>query len=78
MRRQIGYPFAVFLEGHGWWHIGTGLGAYLILVACEVLMLSIKESPDNFEVRGYAMLPYVKRIKPYRPSSAIKAARKSK
>ncbi|KAJ2983776.1 hypothetical protein NQ176_g444 [Zarea fungicola] len=25
-RREIGLPWAVLLEGHGWWHLMTGLG----------------------------------------------------
>ncbi|KAK8918154.1 Alkaline ceramidase 3 [Metarhizium anisopliae] len=25
-RRQIGLPWAILLEGHGWWHLMTGLG----------------------------------------------------
>src|SRR5271154_4196567 len=27
-RRSIGLPWGIFLEGHGWWHLMTGLGAY--------------------------------------------------
>jgi dihydroceramidase len=27
-RYDIGLPWGLVLEGHGWWHIGTGLGAY--------------------------------------------------
>ena len=27
-RYEIGLPWGLLLEGHGWWHIGTGLGAY--------------------------------------------------
>jgi dihydroceramidase len=26
-RHQIGLPWGVLLEGHGWWHLGTGFGA---------------------------------------------------
>lgn len=25
-RREIGLPWAILLEGHGWWHLMTGLG----------------------------------------------------
>lgn len=25
-RREIGLPWGILLEGHGWWHLGTGLG----------------------------------------------------
>lgn len=26
-RREVGLPWGILLEGHGWWHIMTGLGA---------------------------------------------------
>lgn len=25
-RRQVGLPWGLFLEGHGWWHLMTGVG----------------------------------------------------
>lgn len=28
-RHRIGLPAALFLEGHGWWHILTGIGGEL-------------------------------------------------
>ncbi|KAK1757716.1 ceramidase [Echria macrotheca] len=31
-RNQIKLPWAVLLEGHGWWHILTGLGAYHLIL----------------------------------------------
>ncbi|KAF1984797.1 dihydroceramidase [Aulographum hederae CBS 113979] len=31
-RRQIGLPWGILLEGHGWWHIMTGVGAYYYIV----------------------------------------------
>ncbi|PLN85354.1 alkaline phytoceramidase [Aspergillus taichungensis] len=31
-RRNVGLPWGIFLEGHGWWHIMTGLGAYLYII----------------------------------------------
>ncbi len=31
-RRQIGLPWGMLLEGHGWWHLMTGTGAYMSLV----------------------------------------------
>lgn len=27
-RHQLGLPWGIILEGHGWWHLMTGLGAY--------------------------------------------------
>ncbi|CRG84888.1 Alkaline ceramidase 3 [Talaromyces islandicus] len=31
-RQNIGLPWGLFLEGHGWWHLMTGIGAYLYIV----------------------------------------------
>ncbi|EEA20385.1 alkaline ceramidase ydc1 [Talaromyces marneffei ATCC 18224] len=31
-RQRIGLPWGIFLEGHGWWHLMTGIGAYLYIV----------------------------------------------
>ncbi|MCJ1240020.1 hypothetical protein MMC14_008020 [Varicellaria rhodocarpa] len=30
-RREIGLPWGILLEGHGWWHIMTGIGAYFYI-----------------------------------------------
>jgi len=30
-RREIGLPWGILLEGHGWWHLMTGIGAYFYL-----------------------------------------------
>ncbi|KAK9564704.1 alkaline ceramidase ydc1, variant 2 [Aspergillus fumigatus] len=31
-RRAVGLPWGLFLEGHGWWHVMTGIGAYLYII----------------------------------------------
>ncbi|PGH12089.1 hypothetical protein AJ79_04488 [Helicocarpus griseus UAMH5409] len=31
-RREVGLPWGILLEGHGWWHLMTGIGAYLYIV----------------------------------------------
>ncbi|KAI9820464.1 MAG: hypothetical protein M1826_000901 [Phylliscum demangeonii] len=31
-RRRIGLPWGIVLEGHGWWHLMTGIGAYCYVV----------------------------------------------
>ena len=62
------------LQGHGWWHIGTGLGAYQIVVSGSLLMMSLKEEPENFElarnssiVPGFGFLvPSIRRIRPWK------------
>lgn len=37
LRRSIGLPFGVLFEGHGWWHLFTGLGVYSYLIYLEYL-----------------------------------------
>lgn len=32
-RREVGLPWGILLEGHGWWHLMTGLGAYFYIVS---------------------------------------------
>ncbi|EGD86661.1 hypothetical protein H112_05167 [Trichophyton rubrum D6] len=31
-RREIGLPWGILLEGHGWWHLLTGIGAYMYII----------------------------------------------
>lgn len=31
-RHEIGLPWGILLEGHGWWHLMTGVGAYFYIV----------------------------------------------
>lgn len=31
-RNSVGLPWGILLEGHGWWHLMTGTGAYMSLV----------------------------------------------
>lgn len=31
-RRSVGMPWGFLLEGHGWWHLMTGVGAYCYIV----------------------------------------------
>ena len=31
-RHELGLPWGILLEGHGWWHLMTGFGAYFYIV----------------------------------------------
>ena len=53
MRHAIGLPFGMLLELHGWWHIFTGIGAYVGMATVEYLVTlndaeSQGESGDGF------------------------------
>lgn len=63
-RAAVGPALGVLLEGHAWWHVGTGLGCYRMVTAATLLVLTIK-SPrgERFEfVPSFGgLLPYVRR-----------------
>ncbi|KAI9641847.1 hypothetical protein NHQ30_009714 [Ciborinia camelliae] len=37
IKRSIGMPWSFILELHGWWHIFTGIGAYIFIALVEYL-----------------------------------------
>jgi dihydroceramidase len=39
-RRQLGYPFGVLLELHGWWHILTAIASYVFMALIEFLTVA--------------------------------------
>ncbi|KAF3388677.1 Alkaline ceramidase 3 [Penicillium rolfsii] len=50
-RRKVGLPWGIFLEGHGWWHIMTGLGAYLYIIWGIWLRHCLNGRQDDFHLR---------------------------
>ncbi|GLI75324.1 alkaline ceramidase ydc1 [Penicillium ochrochloron] len=50
-RRTVGLPWGIFLEGHGWWHIMTGIGAYLYIVWGIWLRHCLNGRQDDFHLR---------------------------
>jgi len=49
-RREIGLPWGIVLEGHGWWHIMTGVGAYYYLVWGIWLRKCLNDKQDDYEL----------------------------
>ena len=49
-RRQIGMPWGFFLEGHGWWHLMTGVGAYCYIVWGIHLRHVLNGDQDKYEM----------------------------
>lgn len=49
-RHQIGLPWGMLLEGHGWWHLMTGVGAYLCLVWAIWLRHCLNERQDEYKL----------------------------
>jgi len=49
-RHEIGLPWGIFLEGHGWWHLMTGTGAYFDIVWGIWLRHCLNGRQDDFEL----------------------------
>ncbi|KAG0649544.1 Alkaline ceramidase [Hyphodiscus hymeniophilus] len=47
-RHDIGLPWGILLEGHGWWHIMTGIGSYFYIVWAIWLRLCLSEKQDEY------------------------------
>ncbi|OCK85955.1 alkaline ceramidase-like protein [Lepidopterella palustris CBS 459.81] len=50
-RRQIGLPWGILLEGHGWWHLMTGIGAYFYIVWGIWLRHCLNYRQDEYELK---------------------------
>ncbi|KAF2869824.1 ceramidase [Massariosphaeria phaeospora] len=62
-RREIGMPWGFFLEGHGWWHLMTGTGAYFYIVWGIYLRHCLNYKQDDYKLDwpGWTALPAVVR-----------------
>ena len=49
-RHDIGLPWGIFFEGHGWWHLMTGTGAYFYITWGVWLRHCLNGRQDEFEV----------------------------
>ncbi|CAG8900352.1 unnamed protein product [Penicillium egyptiacum] len=47
-REAIGLPYAFILELHGWWHICTGIGAYIFIAVVDHLVSGEDLSQQSF------------------------------
>ncbi|KAI9631910.1 ceramidase [Dioszegia hungarica] len=56
-------PLGFILQGHGYWHLMTGYGSFLIMTASTYLQLAIKTSPELYDYDGSAWFPTVHRTK---------------
>ncbi|KAH7160097.1 ceramidase [Dactylonectria estremocensis] len=65
-RRSIGLPWAVLLEGHAWWHLMTGLGAYYYITWGIWLRRCLSGHGDEYMLhwpRLLTSIPEVRRAK---------------
>lgn len=58
-RREWGIPYGFVLEGHGWWHIFTGIGVYYSLVYEEYLRCFLTGTEKYFQFTWIWGLPVV-------------------
>ncbi|KIV86887.1 hypothetical protein, variant [Exophiala sideris] len=49
-RRNIGMPWGFVLEGHGWWHLMTGLGAYCYILWAIHLRHILNGDQEHFRL----------------------------
>ncbi|KAH7388786.1 alkaline ceramidase-like protein [Pyrenochaeta sp. MPI-SDFR-AT-0127] len=49
-RREVGMPWGFILEGHGWWHVMTGVGAYYYIVWGIYLRHCLNYRQDEYEL----------------------------
>ncbi|KAK4211409.1 ceramidase [Rhypophila decipiens] len=71
-KNHILLPWSAVLEGHGWWHILTGLGAYHMILSRIWLNCSLQGDDFMLDWRPYRSIP---RIIP-RPGSPADLASK--
>ena len=62
-RREVGMPWGFLLEGHGWWHLMTGIGAYCYIVWGIHLRHILNGDQDKVEFvwPSFLVLPQVVR-----------------
>ncbi|CAJ2513365.1 Uu.00g014840.m01.CDS01 [Anthostomella pinea] len=49
-RHQIGLPWAIALEGHAWWHLMTGIGAYYYIIWRIYIQRCLDGDEDKFRL----------------------------
>ncbi|KAI0873958.1 alkaline dihydroceramidase [Hypoxylon argillaceum] len=73
-RHQIQLPWAVILEGHAWWHVMTGIGAYYYIVWRTWIHRCLDGDEDKFRLYWPAIycLPEVRAVEDIPPGGKDK------
>ncbi|KAK1449615.1 alkaline phytoceramidase [Colletotrichum melonis] len=61
-RRQLGLPWGALLEGHAWWHLMTGVGAYYYITWGIWLRRCLEGCEDEYKLvwpRSLSSIPLV-------------------
>lgn len=48
-KHYVGLPWGFLFELHGWWHIFTGIGAYIGMALTEYLVTIVEGKTDRIE-----------------------------
>lgn len=69
-RRNIGMPYGFILEGHGWWHLLTGIGVYHYIVYLEHLWVFLIHKENEYEIKwSLGFVPHLDLKHEYRLAS---------
>ena len=74
-RHEIGLPWGILLEGHGWWHLMTGMGAYFYIMWGIWLRHCLNGRQDEFEMIWPSILtsmPRVERLRTFVANGSTK------
>jgi dihydroceramidase len=63
-RNTILLPWAMVLEGHGWWHIFTGIGAYYFIIWRVWLTQCLDGNEDRFMLQWPSALTSFPKVVP--------------
>ncbi|KAJ1987534.1 alkaline ceramidase ydc1 [Dimargaris cristalligena] len=64
LRAQVGAPFDILFQLHGWWHIFTALGCYLCILNTEYMRMAFLDKLTEFELSYLlGIVPYIRRRK---------------
>ncbi|KAK3671145.1 alkaline ceramidase ydc1 [Recurvomyces mirabilis] len=61
-RHEIGLPWGIVLEGHGWWHLMTGYGAYMYIIWGIWLRHCLNGKQDEYVLVWPSMFTSIPRI----------------
>jgi len=71
-RREVGLPWGILLEGHGWWHVMTGVGSYYYIVWAIWLRHCLNEEQGEYTLKwsGIFSLPECIKVSQSKSGSA--------
>lgn len=60
-RSYLGLPLGILLEGHGWWHLFTGLGIYYFIIYNMILSTYMRGEGDQYVIKRRGFLVEVQK-----------------